>query len=123
MRDDQQEKEEEIECLQSELRDTETRHQQYVTQMEHELSLKQHMLETLERQVRDARDRIDNVESGRNSAFEKQLECFEQQRQEYNQKIDRLQVENLEKDRQFAQISHKYERMSDDLERKRQEMD
>ena len=41
MRDDIQEKDEEIECLQSELRENEMRHQQYVSQMEHELSLKQ----------------------------------------------------------------------------------
>jgi hypothetical protein len=30
------------------------------------------------------------MESGRNSAFEKQIEHFEYQRQEYNQKIDKL---------------------------------
>jgi hypothetical protein len=41
MRDELSEKDEEIECLQNELRESEARHQNYVTQMEHELSLKQ----------------------------------------------------------------------------------
>jgi polyhydroxyalkanoate synthesis regulator phasin len=49
MRDEMQDKDEEIECLQNELRECEQRHQNYVTQMEHELSLKQQMMETLER--------------------------------------------------------------------------
>ncbi len=77
MRDDIQEKEEEIECLQNELRESEARHQNYVTQMEHELSLKQQMMETLERQVKESRDRIELLEMSRNSAFEKQIEHFE----------------------------------------------
>jgi hypothetical protein len=49
MREEAIEKEEEIECLQNELREAEQRHQQYVTQVEHELSLKHQMLEALER--------------------------------------------------------------------------
>ena len=57
------------------------------------------------------------MESTRNQAFEKQLEFFEQQRFEYNSKIDKLQVENLEKDRQIAQFQHKAERSVEDYER------
>lgn len=123
MRDDIQEKEEEIECLHSELRESEQRHQNYITQMEHELSLKQQMMETLERQGREQRDRIDMMEQGRNTVFEKQIEHFEQQRQEYNSKIDKLQVENLEKDRALAQLQHKLERLSDEFERKKAEFE
>ncbi len=63
------------------------------------------------------------LEYGKNSAFEKQIEHFEQQRQEYNQKIDRLHVENLEKDRHIAQLQHKIERLNDDQERKKQEIE
>ena len=104
MREEVQEKEEEIECLQTELRENEARHQNYVTQMEHELSLKQQMVETLERQVRESKERIEMLDLGRNSAFEKQIEHFEQQRQEYNGKIDKLQGDNLEKDRQLVKL-------------------
>ncbi len=71
MRDEMSEKEEEIECLQNELRESEQRHQGYVTQMEHELSLKQQMMETMERQIKEGRDRMEMLEYGKNSAFEK----------------------------------------------------
>ena len=71
MREEIMEKDEEIECLQNELREAEQRHQSYVTQIEHELSLKHQMLEALERQVRDSRDRAEALEMGRNSAFER----------------------------------------------------
>lgn len=40
MREELAEKEEEIECLQNELREWDARHQKYVSQMEHEVSLK-----------------------------------------------------------------------------------
>jgi len=45
--------------------------------MEHELSLKHHLLENLERQVRDQKDRIELLEHGKYSAFERQIEHFE----------------------------------------------
>ena len=51
------------------------------------------------------------------------MDHFEQQRQEYNAKIDRLQADGLEKDRQLAAHSLKLERLSDELERKRQELE
>lgn len=48
--------------------------------MEHEISLKNNMIETLERQVREGKERLEMIENGRNSAFEKQLDHFENQR-------------------------------------------
>ena len=123
IREEVSEKEEEIEILGNELRGSEQNHQSYMIQAEHDLSLKQQMIESFERQLHDARDRIESMESGRNSAFEKQIEHFEQQRQEYNTKIDKLQLENLEKDRQLAQLTHRLERMTDELERKKSEFE
>ena len=35
------------------------------------------MIESLERQVKDARERLESMEFGRNSAFERQIEHFE----------------------------------------------
>jgi hypothetical protein len=41
-------------------------------------------IEGLERQNTDLKDRLNKLESTRNSAFDKQLEHFESQRQELN---------------------------------------
>jgi hypothetical protein len=71
MREEALERDEEIECLQQELREAEQRHQAYVTQVEHELSLKHQLCEALERQVKEAAVRSETLEAGRNSAFEK----------------------------------------------------
>lgn len=79
--------------------------------------MKQQIIDTLEKQNEDYKQRIEMMEATRNQAFEKQLEFFEQQRQEYNSKIDKIQSENLEKDRKLAQLSHQNERMVEDLER------
>jgi chromosome segregation ATPase len=49
------------------------------------------------------------------------LEHFETQRQEYNQKIDRLQLDGLDKDRQLAQLQLRLERQQDEADRRKQE--
>lgn len=49
MREEALEQDEEIESLESQLRDAELRHQAYITQVEHELSLKHQLLEGFER--------------------------------------------------------------------------
>jgi hypothetical protein len=79
------------------------------------------MLEALERQVRDARERAEQAETTRNTAFERQIESFEQQRLEYNSKIDKLQQDSLDKDRLVAQLQLKIERLGDEIERRKQE--
>ena len=118
MRDEFTEKDEEIEILRENFAELEQRHNQQLTQVQHELNMKQQIIDSLEKQNQDQKQRIEMIESTRNQAFEKQLEFFEQQRQEYNAKIDKLQGDNLDKDRQLAQIQHKYERMLEDGERK-----
>lgn len=88
-----------MEMLRESLSELEQRHNQQATQVSHELNMKEQILGTLEKQNTDQKQRIEMMESTRNQAFEKQLEFFEQQRQEYNSKIDKLQSDNLDKDR------------------------
>jgi len=84
--------------------------------------MKQQIIDTLEQQSQDYKTRIEMMETTRNQAFEKQLEFFESQRHEYNAKIDKLQTENLDKDRTHASLSHKHERMAEDYERKNRDL-
>lgn len=49
LREELNERDEEIECLQNEIRETEQRHQAYLNQVDHELSLKMQLIESLER--------------------------------------------------------------------------
>ena len=60
------------------------------------------MIENLEKQLRESKERIELLEQGKYSAFEKQIENFEQQRVEFTHKIERLQNELNEKDKQNA---------------------
>ena len=66
--------------------------------------MRQQIIDSLEKQFNDQKARIEMIASTRNQSFEKQLEFFEQQRQDYNTKIDKLQTDNLEKDRLLAQL-------------------
>ncbi len=48
---------------------------------------------------------------------------FDQQRAEFNSKIERLQVDNVEKDKQIATLQHRLERITEDLDKKKNEVD
>ena len=82
------------------------------------MNLKQQTIENLERQLAEVKDRLQSMETTKHSSFEKQVEHFEQQRNELNTRIDRLMTENLDKDKQIASLNHKFERNSDALTRK-----
>lgn len=92
-----------------------------MTQVQHELGLKQQTIENLEKQAEEQKGRLHLLESTRNQAFEKQLEFFEQQRVEYTTKIDRLQAESHEKDRKLGVDCHRLERERDEADRKMRE--
>jgi chromosome segregation ATPase len=92
-------------------------------QFEHELNLKQQTSENLERQLNEAKERLQSAEFSKHSSFEKQVEHFEVQRVELNARIDRLMSENLEKDKQIASMTHKLDRNTDTLTRKTQDLD
>ena len=87
-------------------------------QVEHEVSMKQQNIETLERQVLQLKERLSQVEFTKNNSYERQIEHFEQQRNELNARIDKYQHDNLEKEKVIASLTHKMERTSDALDRK-----
>ena len=68
-------------------------------QVEHEVSMKQQNIETLDRQVIQLKERLSQVEFTKNSSYERQIENFEQQKNELNARIDKYQHDNLEKDK------------------------
>ena len=99
MRDELIDKDEELDSLRQNYSELEQRHNLQLTQGQHELNMRQQIIDSLEKQFNDQKQRIEMIESTRNQSFEKQLEFFEQQRQDYNAKIDKLQSDNLDKDR------------------------
>jgi uncharacterized coiled-coil protein SlyX len=48
-----------------------------VAQIDHEVSMKQQNIDTLERQLAALKERLSQVEFSKNSTYEKQLENFE----------------------------------------------
>lgn len=85
--------------------------------------MKQQTLENMERQLADAKDRLQTWEQSKNSSFDKQVEHFESQRIELNARVDRLMSENLDKDKQIASITHKLDRNSEALSKKTSELE
>jgi len=91
--------------------------------LSHELTLKGQMLQAKDNQVGELKERISSIESGKNSAFERQIEYFETQRQEYCNKIEKLQAEVVEKEKQVAMLQNKLERVQDENARRLSDFD
>eukprot|EP00347_Sterkiella_histriomuscorum_P008409 403345203 len=117
LRDEVQDKEEEIECLQNELRENEHLHQGFVQQIEYDIGLKQQMIETLEKQLSEAKQRMELLENSKYAAFEKQVESFEQQRIESANKIDKLQSELTEKIKSNTAFQNLSDRLKEQLDK------
>lgn len=117
-REECRDKDAEIEYLTQQLNELEQHSASFSTQAEHEISLKQMQLDNMERQNSDLKERLNNLEANRNNTFDKQLEHFEQQRQELNTRIEKLMTDNLAKDKQVAQLSNQAERAQDVLDKR-----
>lgn len=68
------------------------------------MSMKQQLVDTLTTQNQELNSRIQNLENARNNTFEKQFGFFEQQRQEQSQKLEKMQADNIEKERLISQL-------------------
>ena len=66
---------------------------------------------------------MNQLESNRNTAFDKQLEHFESQRQELNGRIEKLMQDTLTKDKQIATLSNQLERSNEFLDKRAAEFD
>ena len=85
--------------------------------------MKQQTIESLEKQLNELKDRLKSAESNKSQSFERQVEQFEGQHTELNNKIDRLVQENLDKDKQIASLTHRFDRNADALSRKTSDYD
>lgn len=99
IREETRDKETIIEELQNRVMELEQHNQNMVAQIDHEVSMKQQNIDTLERQLAALKERLSQVEFSKNSTYEKQLENFEQQKSDLNQRLEKYQYENLEKDK------------------------
>ena len=77
IREETREKDGIIEELQNRVMELEQHNQNMVTQIDHEVSMKQQNIDTLERQLAALKERLSQVEFSKNSTYEKQLENFE----------------------------------------------
>ena len=123
LQDEVREKDHTIECLQNQLLDLEQQQENYNAQVEHEMSIKQKTIEGLELQLQGIKEKLSQAEQTKVSSFERQIEHFEQQRVELNSRIDKLTQENIDKDKQLAQLNHQLDRKQDSLDRKTVDFD
>ncbi len=66
------------------------------------MQLRQQLIDSLERQLREERERGEQSERARSGAFERQVEWFEQQRLEMGARVEKMQQEIIDKERAVA---------------------
>ena len=91
--------EEEVENLNSDLRENETQNGGLLQQYQHEISLKTQQIDNLQKSNEELKENLHMMQSQHNNTFESQINSFKEERQQLMNKIDQLAREISLKDK------------------------
>ena len=104
--------------LQDEMRDAEMQHNGLVNQMEHEASLNQQKIETLESYLGETKASLNNIHSLNSASMEQQLDQFNKERKLLMEKIENMTVELTRKERELTTLENVRDSLSGQLHTK-----
>jgi chromosome segregation ATPase len=110
-REEQQIHEEELENLRDDLRETEMQSNSLTQQYEHELSLRQQTIDTLEKYVKDTKDSLNSIHHSNAASIEQHLANFSNERISLMNKIEVLNAELSKKDKELFALTQAKEHL------------
>lgn len=105
IREEQQNHEEEIENYKEDLRESEIQNANLTNQYEHELSLKQQAIDTLENHLKETKETLQKLQSSNASTLEQHLTNFTSERGTLMTKVETLTLEVAKKDKEIFALS------------------
>jgi len=103
--------EEELENLREELREAEIQSNALAQQYEHELTLKQQTIETLEKYVKEAKENLASIHTSNVATLEQHLANFSAERTQLIGKIENLTFEMAKKDKEIFALTQAKEQL------------
>eukprot|EP01022_Parablepharisma_sp_SALTPOND_P029008 TRINITY_DN722_c0_g1_i1.p1 TRINITY_DN722_c0_g1~~TRINITY_DN722_c0_g1_i1.p1 ORF type:complete len:1467 (-),score=323.46 TRINITY_DN722_c0_g1_i1:3360-7760(-) len=117
LKDEQQQRAEEIEALQNELAECAAQNRDIIAQLEQEAELHKQKIKALEEQIKEFKDQFARFQTMNTTALEQQMNNFAEERKGMIEKIERLSHEITVKERQITTLENKNESIKQDLER------
>lgn len=112
LRDEQQRLEEDLQLVQEEAADKERQATDYITQLEHENSMRQQQIETLEAYLHETKETLNRVQEASQAQIEQQVEKFNEERRELGARAERTAAELTRKERQVTTLENQKESLA-----------
>lgn len=111
IKEEQQIHEDELENYKEDLRDSELQNATITQQYEHELSLKQQAIETLENHLKETKDTLQKLQASNANTLEQHLNNFTSERGVLMSKVETLTLEVAKKDKEIFALSQTKEQL------------
>lgn len=108
----EQDHEEEIENLQQELRELEIQHMASKQHYEQEINMRQQVIDTMEKELKDAKSQLNNLQSSQNFNLEQTIKNFNEERTSLLSKLETLKTDLTEREKELYAASQSVENLS-----------
>ena len=83
-----------------------------ITQLDHENSMRQQQIETLEAYLAETKDALNKIQASSSAQLEQQMDKFNEERRELIGKIERMTADLTRKERQVTTLENQKESMA-----------
>ena len=111
LKDQENELKEENEGLHNDLEDLTQEHNEYLTNAQHEFELMNQKIQTLEKSLQEAKANLDNESSKNKLNIENMNELFNNERREFQNKIDNISSDLNNKEKELTTMNSKREQL------------
>lgn len=113
LKEEQHNHEDDVNMIRDDLEEKVAQNQDYITQLEHENSLKGHQIESLEKYLAETKESLNKIQSMNSTSLEQQLDKFNEERRELIAKIEKISGDLSRKERQITTFENQKETMAD----------
>lgn len=115
IKDSESDLREEIENLQNDYTELENTHQNYIQNAEHEISMQNQRIDQLDNYLREAKEALANTQIIANNTLDQHTENFNRERKELLGKIEGLQAELANREKEITQLGLKRDQLERNL--------
>lgn len=123
MQDEQNQHEDEMEMLQDDLRDKEDQLQAVTNKYEHELSLSDQKIKSLEEHLKETKKALDDIQDKNVTALDLQMNNFNNERKQHLDKIDELNQQLTVCEKKITTLENRTESLASEIKKKDEEIE
>ena len=123
MRDEQMQHDDDMEMIQEDLRDKEAQLQAISTQFEHEMSLSEQKIMSLNDHLKETKQALDDIQEKHSKSLDQQMESFNKERKQMLDKADEVSQLITEKEKRITALENQNESLNYQSSKREDELD